>query len=213
MSTDSLRQTIRERFPIFDQLELVDQLVNTGQLVELEAGTAILQTGSYIKVIPLVLKGSIKVFREDDDDKELFLYYIKQGQSCAMTLNSCLRVEKSRVKAVAQEPTTLLALPVDRIQDFNRKYPSWLAFVMETFGSRLEEVMHVLDQVAFHQLDERLVNYLSEKAQTLHTQTLHISHQAIADDLASSREVISRLLKQLEKNGRVKLSRGQIELL
>ena len=121
-------------------------------------------------------------------------------------------MEKSKVKAITQEPTTLFAVKAETVYDLYRKYPSWQQFVIETFSTRFDEMLQALDSIAFYHLDERLEKYLQDKAQTLQTRTLQISHQEIADDLASSREVISRLLKQMEKKGLVQLSRGQVVL-
>jgi CRP/FNR family transcriptional regulator len=193
-------------------LELIDHILQNGQLLKVDSQTSLMEVGTYIKVIPLILEGSVKIFREDDEGHELFLYYLQSGQSCAMTLASTLKMEKSKVKAITQEPTTLFAVKAETVYDLYRKYPSWQQFVIETFSTRFDEMLQALDSIAFYHLDERLEKYLQDKAQTLQTRTLQISHQEIADDLASSREVISRLLKQMEKKGLVQLSRGQVVL-
>ena len=210
MDPITIKKTIQQLFPIFDQLELVDDLAKNSKYMSLAPKTELLNTGSYIKVIPLVLSGSIKVFRTDESGREIFLYYIQEGESCAITLSSCLKAEKSSIRAVVQEETTLLAVPVDAIYNINKKYPSWHNFVFDSFNKRFSEVLTVLENVVFHHMDERLVKYLIDKALTLNTKILLISHQEVANDLATSREVISRLLKQFEKKGLVELSRGKI---
>ena len=212
METEKIKRTIQQLFPLFDQLELVDELAKNSQYMELDAKTELLNSGSYIKVIPLVLSGSVKVFRTDESGREIFLYYIQGGESCAITLSSCLKMEKSSIKAVVQEPTTLLAIPVEVVYDVNKRYPSWHHFVFDTFSQRFDEVLTVLENVVFHHMDERVAKYLIDKALTLNTKELIISHLEIANDLATSREVISRLLKQFEKKGFLELSRGKITI-
>jgi len=210
METSAIKKEIQRLFPLFDQLDLVNELAKNSQFMELPAKTELLHSGSYIKVIPLVLSGSIKVFRTDESGREVFLYYIRKGESCAMTLTSCLKMEKSPIRAEVQEETTLLAIPVGVVYDVNKKYPSWHHFVLETFSKRFDEVLTVLENVVFHHMDERLAKYLIDKALTLNAKEILISHQEIANDLVTSREVISRLLKQFEKKELVELSRGKI---
>lgn len=212
METSTIKKTIQKLFPLFDQLELIDELAKNSQYLELDAKVELLNSGSYIKVIPLVLSGSVKVFRTDDSGREIFLYYIRGGESCAITLSSCLKMEKSTIRAVVQEPTTLLAIPTEVVYDVNKRYPSWHHFVFDTFSQRFDEVLTVLENVVFHHMDERVAKYLIDKALSLNTKVLIISHQEIANDLATSREVISRLLKQFEKKGLLELSRGKIAI-
>ncbi len=212
MEIAAIKKAIRQLFPLFDQLELVNELAKNSEFMELPAKTELLNSGSYIKVIPLVLSGSVKVFRTDESGREIFLYYIQGGQSCAITLSSCLKMEKSTIRAVVQEDTTLLTIPVEVIYDVNKKFPSWHHFVFDTFSKRFDEVLTVLENVVFHHMDERIAKYLIDKALTLNTKELTISHQEIANDLATSREVVSRLLKQFEKKKFVKLSRGKITI-
>lgn len=212
MDKSGLKKLLHQYFPDFNQVELIDRLATDSRFMELTAGAELLNTGSYIKVVPLVLQGSIKVFREDNTGREVFLYYITPGESCAISLASCMKRGKSLIRAVVQEDTSLLAVPVDTIYDVGRKYPAWQYFVSEVFSQRFEEVLQVLESVVFHNMDERLAQYLIQKAQALNTNILHISHQEIADDLATSREVISRLLKQMEKKEFILMSRGKITL-
>ncbi len=212
METQEIKRAIQRLFPLFDQLELVDELAKNSDFMQLPPKAELLNSGSYIKVIPLVLSGSIKIFRTDENGREIFLYYVQGGESCAITLSSCLKMEKSSIKAVVQEETTLLAIPVGVIYDVNKKYPSWHHFVFDTFSQRFNEVLTVLENVVFHHMDERIAKYLIDKALSLNTKELIISHQEIANDLATSREVVSRLLKQFEKKGLVELSRGKVTI-
>ncbi len=213
MDIQSKIKAIRANFPVFQQFELVETIAENSQYLEVSEGGVILQVGGYIKVIPLVISGAVKVFREDDDGREAFLYYIKPGQSCAMTLASSIKQGRSEIKAVALEKTGIIALSVDSLYSVNKKYPSWYNFVFETFGMRFNELIQAFEGVVFHHLDERLINYLENRAATLGSPVLKISHSEIARDLATSREVISRLLKQLEKENMVLLFRGQITLI
>lgn len=205
-------KALRKNFPVFQQFELIETIASNSQYIEVSEGSVILNVGDYIKVIPLVVHGVVKVFREDDDAREAFLYYIQPGQSCAMTLASSIKQGKSEIKAVALEKTGIIALSVESLYSVNKKYPSWYNFVFETFGLRFNELIQAFEGVVFHHLDERLITYLKQRAETVSSPILKISHSEIAHDLATSREVISRLLKQFEKKNVVMLSRGQITL-
>ena len=213
MDLQSKTKALRIHFPVFQQFELIETIAGNSQYIEVPEGATILNVGDYIKVIPLVVSGSVKVFREGDDGREAFLYYIKPGQSCAMTLASSIKQGRSEIKAVTLEQTGIIALSVDSLYSVNKKFPSWYNFVFETFGMRFNELIQAFEGVVFHHLDERLIKYLENRAETVGSQVLKISHSEIARDLATSREVISRLLKQFEKENMVLLSRGQISLI
>lgn len=212
MEKKDIKNALRKHFPVFDQGELIDELSTKGIYMYVPSDQYILEVGGFIKVIPLVIKGSVKVIREEQNG-ELLLYYIKPGESCALTLSSCMRKEQSSIKAIVQEDTELIALPAEQVYYMIRKYPAWQDFVINAYSYRFEEVMKVLSDIAFHKMDERLANYLIKRSETLSSRELSISHQEIADNLATSREVISRLLKQLEKAGSIELSRGKIKLV
>lgn len=204
---------IRSIFPSLGNQQLVKRIAEAGQWMDVPADTDILQVGSFIQVIPLIVQGTVKVSREDDQGHELFLYYIKPGESCAMTLASLYQESRSSIKATTLEPTTLLAIPSTLAYELQRQSPAWQAFVVKTFNVRFEELIHLLEQIAFTKLDQRLEQYLQDKARLLQTDTLQISHQEIADDLATSREVISRLLKQMATAQLIETKRGSIKLL
>ena len=212
MEKSELKKAIQNRFPAFDQTALLEVLVTEAKYIHLPPETTILQTGDYIQVIPLVIRGSVKVLREDREGKEALLYYIRSGQSCAMTLTSCMRRARSSIKAITQESTELLAIPTAVIYGISKQFPSWQSFVYDSFDDRFNEVLEALDNVIFHKMDDRLSKYLTTKSTTLAVDTLKISHQEIAAELATSREVVSRLLKQFEKKGLLQLQRGQIKL-
>lgn len=213
MKKTLIRKRIKELFPIFSQTELVDEIVEQGQYMELPSRTPILSAGTVIQAIPIIFSGSVKVVREEKTGQSVFLYYIRAGESCALTLSSCLKREASSALASTESDTQLIALPVESVYNFVRRYPSWNDFVIQTFNNRFEELLQLVDDVCFQNMDMRLIKYLNEKCILLKTKELTISHQEIANDLATSREVISRLLKQLEKRGGVKLARGKLIVL
>ena len=176
---------------------------------ELEKGQVMLDQGAYITQIPIVLEGRLKVSQLDDEGHELFLYFVDPLESCVMTYACCESDSRSKIRAVAETESRLLLLPKDKMEELLR-YPSWRAFVMRSFRARFDELIDTLNGIAFTQLDQRLIKYLREKAAG--KKEIHITHQEIAEDLNSSREVISRLLKQLESRGEVKLGRNLISM-
>ena len=166
-----------------------------------------------IDQIPLVLKGSLKISREDDEGNEILLYYLEPGHSCATSLTSCYSGQRSTIRAIAEDDSEYLAIPAQYSDEWIIKYPSWKNFVMNTYSERFEELLKTIDQLAFKKMDERLSKYLHDKAELHDNSVIHISHQEIAYDLNTSREVISRLLKQLENMGAIKLGRNRIVIL
>ncbi len=181
--------------------------------LEFNAGDIIVEPNKYIKVIPLVLKGTIKVIRETNGGNELILYYIRSGESCAVSLSTSLMNKLSNIKAVAEENVELIAIPSSVSSKWYEIYSSWRMFVLKTMDNRYDEIINALDSVAFKKIDERLVDYLKSKSEALQSNILNITHQEIANELSTSREVISRLLKQLEQKGVLKLFRNKVEIL
>ena len=204
---------IQRPFPLLDHGGLADALAEKASYLTIPSGKILMDSGDSIRLIPLVVKGSIKVSRVDDAGHEMLLYYIQPGESCALTLSSCMKQRKSAVKAVTQQNTEIIGIPADVAYMLGRKYPSWLDFVLESYGLRFDELLEMVDEIGFSSLDMRLTKYLKEKSETLGTLVPHISHQEIADDLGTARAVISRLLKQMERKGLVKLLRGRIKIL
>ena len=213
MIKPDIKKAIQTHFPIFSQLDLVEELAATSQYHLIPKGVEILHENNYINDIPLVINGMVKVSRIDDAGREVFLYYITGGQSCAMTLTSFLRREKSKVRAVTMNETAVLTIPVKAVYNINKKYPSWQHFIIETFSYRFDELIEVLESVAFFNMHERLIQHLVKRAKNQEKTFLEISHLEIAHDLATSREVISRILKQMEKKGLIQLFRNKIKLL
>jgi CRP/FNR family transcriptional regulator, anaerobic regulatory protein len=203
---------LAKHFPKIQDTELLNGIKANGKIVTIEEGEYMIDIGSPIKSIPMVVSGTVKVMREDGDGNELLLYYLKAGETCAMSLTCCMEGRKSEIRAVAAENVSMIALPV-QFMDAWMQYRDWRAFVMNTYARRFEELLETIDSIAFQRMDERIEHYLQTLAHDSGSSLLTISHQDIAQDLNTSREVISRLLKQMEKRGKLKLGRGKIELI
>lgn len=204
---------IRDNFQYLFEKELLAELNERGRILHVQAGDTILEAGQLVRVIPLVLSGTVKVSRTDDDGRELLLYYINANESCAMTFTCCMQQFPSEIKAVAEEDAELLVVPVGVMDEWMGKYPTWKSFVMRTIRLRFLEMLKTIDQIAFQKLDERLVTYLKEKSKATDSTLINLSHEQIANELATSRVVISRLLKKLEHEKKLLLYRNQIKLL
>ncbi len=193
--------------------DLINRLQEKASIVEVPAGTTILKVGDVIRVVPIVLSGLIKVVRQDDDGHELLLYYVNAAESCAMTVTSYMQRSQSEIMAIAEDTVQLMVVPVDVADDLYAQYAGWKSFVMKTIRDRFRELLVTIDQIAFQKLDERLVNYLRDRSRATGSPLLNVSHEQIAIDLATSRVVISRLLKKLEQEKKVNLYRNQIRLM
>ncbi|HQV79176.1 MAG TPA: Crp/Fnr family transcriptional regulator [Chitinophagales bacterium] len=192
---------------------LIKELKSKSTFLTANAGDIILDYGDTVRQIPIILKGSIKVSRTDDDGRELLLYYVNPKESCAMTFTCCMQQHASEIKAVAEDDVEMLAVPISVMDQWLVKFPSWKSFVMRTIQHRFNELLKAIDQIAFQKLDERLITYLKEKSKATSSSLINLSHQQIADDLATSRVVVSRLLKNLENENKLLLYRNQIKLL
>lgn len=202
---------LREKFP---QLEpgLLNEIEREGMLKEFAAGDVLMRTGQYIKSTVLILEGIVKIFRQDEEGAEFLMYYLQPGEACAISIICASKAETSQISAIAMEDTTALMVPIKFMDEWMSKYKSWYYFVLETYRNRFEELLTVIDNVAFRNMDERLFFYLKRYTETHHSNIISLSHQQIADELNSSREVISRLLKKMEQRGLVVLNRNSIEL-
>ena len=204
---------IVEQFKTLFEPELVKALDKHARIREIKAGETILDIGQIVREMPIILSGTVKVSRIDEDGKELLLYYVNPNESCAMTFTCCMQQYPSEIKAVAEEDVTMLAIPITYMDEWLVKYPTWKSFVMRTIRNRFHEMLNVIDQIAFQKLDERLVYYLKEKSKVTGSTLINLSHEQIASELATTRVVISRLLKALENDKKVLLYRNQIKLL
>jgi CRP/FNR family transcriptional regulator len=188
----------------------IDQI---GTVKTFPAGTVILNINAYIKSIPIVLNGSIKVIREDQEGREMLLYYIKPGESCIMSLLAGMHNDTSKIKAIVEEDATLLMIPADKVGQLIKEFPEWTDFIFNLYHKRFEELLDVVNAVAFKKTDERLLNFIQKKCDLTQSRTLSITHEQIANELGTARAVISRLLKQLEEAGLVQLGRNKITLV
>lgn len=192
---------------------LIQEINQVGTFREIEAGSEIIRSGEYIKSIPLLLTGAIKVLREYDNGEELLLYYVEEGNTCSMSMSCCVEQRKSHIRAVAELDTLLIMIPVQKMEEWLGRYQSWRTFVFSNYQNRIEEVLESLEKVAFERLDERLEDYLKEKSRINNENSVYQTHKEIAEELHSSRVVISRLLKKLEQVGSIKLHRNHIEII
>lgn len=196
-------------FPSFDS-DLIKHLCDIGREEEFPEGTLMMKPGQYFKNSLLILEGSVKLYREGDDGGEFFLYHLERGTACALSMICATKNETSEIKAKALSPVKALAIPIQHMDGLMRDYRQWYYFVLETYRARFEELLHVIDEVVFHSMDQKLEFYLKRQFEAAKTDKLAITHQEIADDLNSSREVISRLLKKMESAKLISLSRHEI---
>jgi CRP/FNR family transcriptional regulator, anaerobic regulatory protein len=202
----------KESFPQFEP-ELVETIDKTSMERIFHAGEVIMRTGQFIKSTVLILKGRIKIYRESEDGGEFLMYYLGPGEACAISMICAMQSRESEIMAKAIEETEVLMIPIQLMDEMMNKYKSWYQFVIQTYRSRFDELLSVVDNVAFKNMDDRLEFYLKRYTDETGNKIIEISHQDIANDLNSSREVISRLLKKMEQLGKVKLNRNSIELV
>lgn len=176
-------------------------------------GETIIQDNSVIRSIPIVKSGAIRVMRMDEEGKEIFLYYIKPGESCIMSFLGGMHHERSKIKAVAEEESEILYVPVENLPVLLKEYPEWLDYIFRLYHKRFEELLEVVNEVAFKKMDQRILSFLNDKKLLTGRADIHITHQQLAEELGTARVVVSRLLKQLESEGVVSLGRSKITLL
>lgn len=210
---EQIKQYIRDRYPQLSEPGLVEEISHFGQLMSFKSGETLMDFGSYIRFVPLVIEGSIKVMREDEMGNELFLYYLNDGDTCSMSFSCCMMHKKSDIRTIAEEDTVLIGIPIKQVDNWMSRYKSWQQFVMQSYDLRMRELINTIDEIAFKRMDERLQNYLEKKANASGSQVLQTTHQQIAQDMNASREAISRLLKRMEDEGMVRLGRNRVELV
>lgn len=193
--------------------ELVEKLHQYGTAKLFNVGDTLVDEGSYIRAIPIVMQGALKVIRTEEDGREILLYYIKSGESCIMSFLGGLHNETSKVRAEVEEDAEILFLPVDKVSLFIKDHPEWLDYIFRLYHKRFEELLDVVNAIAFRKVDERLLELLQKKSELTNSNTIIITHEQLANELGTARAVVSRLLKQLEENGRVQLGRNKIILL
>jgi CRP/FNR family transcriptional regulator len=204
---------IKDSYQAYFENDLLHEIAQVGTLKDVKEGQKLIDIGQYLKGMPLVLSGAIKILREDDDGGELLLYYLEKGDICSMTLSCFMNNPKSEVRAIAEMDTQLVMIPFGKMEDWTCKYTSWRNFVFESYHKRINELLHTVDTIAFNNMDERLMKYLKQKKRITKDNIINCTHQEIAYDLHSSRVVISRLLKKLEQMDKIEIHRNYLKIL
>ncbi|WP_439559230.1 Crp/Fnr family transcriptional regulator [Dyadobacter sp.] len=214
-----MSENIKSTLPIARYLEtsfktfepgLRDRIAEAGLVKNIPAGEVIMRTGQFIKHSVLIASGRVKLYREGEDGQEVFIYYLEEGNACALSMICATKQEASEIMAKAEDDTTIIMIPIQMMDELMTTYRSWYYFVLENYRSRFEELLTVLDSVIFKAMDERLEFYLRNQFKTRGLDELSVTHLEIANDLNTSREVVSRLLKKMEQNGKIKLFRNHI---
>jgi CRP/FNR family transcriptional regulator len=204
---------LQQKFNQILDEDLLNEIFESGIIKQYKKDDIIIDINQPLNYIPLLLSGNIKILREDGKGDELLLYFLEAGDTCAMSLTCCLKTSKSNIRAVAESDSILVLIPTNKIQDWFKNNDSWRNFILESYQIRFNEMLETIDTLAFLKMDERVFKYLIDKVKLNASTDLEIKHSDIADDLHTSRVVISRILKQLENEKKIKLSRNKIEVL
>ncbi|OIQ29572.1 MAG: Crp/Fnr family transcriptional regulator [Bacteroidetes bacterium MedPE-SWsnd-G2] len=197
---------------LFDK-NLINEIAEVGVLKSFQKDDIIIDIGQELKFIPLLISGNIKVLREDKNGNELLIYVLESGDTCAMSLTCCMAKSKSKIRAVADKESTLVMIPIEKMQEWFHSNESWRNFILQSYQIRFNEMLETIDTLAFLKMDERLYKYLVDQVKLNGSEIINNTHQNIAEDLHTSRVVISRLLKQLENENKIKLNRNRIEVI
>ncbi len=205
-----MKDLLQQTYGYLFEDKLIDEIAEVSLLRDFKEGDVLIDFGDSIRKMPLLIKGAIKILREDFDEGELLLYFIEKGDTCAMTMACCMGETKSEIRAVAETKGIVVMIPVMKMEEWLGKYKSWRNYVFNSYNNRLKEMLSAIDNLAFMNMDERLLNYLQEKSKINNSNEIHNTHQEIAYDLHTSRVVVSRLLKALENKGKIHLNRASI---
>ena len=208
-----IKEKLEEYYNVVFEQELLNEIAEVGTYRFVKENELLLDIGDQFHQIPLMLTGAIKISRETKAGEEIVLYFLERGDTCTITFGSGLQSSKSKVRGVAEKDSEIIFIPVEKLEEWMVKYPSWRSFVIDSYNIRLNEMLEAIDTLAFMKMDQRLFKYLIDKVQIMRSTTLNTTHQEIAVDLNTSRVVISRLLKQLENEGKIKLYRNKIEVV
>lgn len=203
---------IRDLFPLFEK-GLLEEIEQNSNILEFGEGEDLMKSGQNIRNTLIVKEGLVKVFREDEEGNEIFLYHLEPGQACALSIICAVQNRTSEIKARAVKPTIVIAIPVSLVEQWMKDYKSWYQFILSTYRARFEELLNTLDAVAFKNMDERLVMYLKKHSEISNNRNISFTHAQIASELGTSREVVSRLLKKLAEKGMIKVNRQNIEIV
>lgn len=209
------KNDLLELFPDFKKSqEFIHELLEYGSIVDIKAGASLIEPGEYIKVIPFLMDGLIKIYREDSEGNEILLYYIKNGESCVISITSSLKDEKSSIKAHVEEDSKILVVPIDKFEYLLNKYNLLHSFTYDLFSTKYNQLINSIDSLAFTDMRTRLHNYLKNESKIKANAIIEgLTHKKIAKDLSTSREVVSRLLSALQKENKIKILHKRIELL
>jgi CRP/FNR family transcriptional regulator len=208
-----MKVVLQENYKFIFEEALIDEIVAVSLLRNFKEGDVLIDSGDYIKKMPLLINGAIKILRDDNDEGELLLYFIEKGDTCAMSMACCMGDFKSEIRAIAETDGVVIMIPVMKMEEWLGKYKSWRNYVFNSYNNRLKEMLSAIDYLAFNNMDKRVLHYLQEKVKINHSKEIHNTHQEIAYDLHTSRVVISRLLKALENEGKINLHRAFIEYI
>jgi CRP/FNR family transcriptional regulator len=208
-----IREKLQDYFSVVFEDDLINEIIEVGTYKKVKENELLLDFGDKFNKIPLMLNGAIKISREDENGDEIVLYFLERGDTCTITFGSGLTSSKSKVRGVAEKDSEVVFIPIDKLEEWMVKYKSWRDFVIDSYNIRLSEMMEAIDTLAFMKMDQRLYKHLTDKVKIMRSSTLNTTHQEIAQDLNTSRVVISRLLKQLENEKKIKLYRNKIEVL
>ncbi|CAA0143077.1 Crp/Fnr family transcriptional regulator [Tenacibaculum maritimum] len=208
-----MTQDLELHYGYLFEKELLEKIKQCGSFKKIPSGSLLIDINSDIKSMPLILDGAIKILREDGKGNELIIYYIEQGDTCTMTLSCCMNHKKSKIRAITETDTKLIMIPIEKMSEWMSEYKSWQNFILQSYHDKMQEMLEAIDTIAFFNMDERLLKYLKNKAIVNHNATIHTTHQEIANDLHTSRVVISRVLKSLENKKKITLHRNYIQLI
>ncbi len=206
-------QELKDNYGHIFEDALLNEINQVATYKDIPEGFKLMEIGDYIKNMPLLVSGVIKILREDKNGDELLLYFLENGDTCAMTLSCCVGHKKSEIRAVAETDAKLIMIPIGKMEEWMAKYPSWRDFILQSYQNRLNEMMETVDSIAFLKMDERLLKYLKDKARVTGSTTIKSTHQEIAYELHTSRVVVSRLLKKLENMGKLQLNRFHLKII
>lgn len=210
---EEIKKILRAFYPQLSQDQLTDEIAEQGEIIHKESGALIMDFGAYVKTLPLIFKGSLKIMRMNEKGEEIFLYYLRPGDTCASSFSCCMMQKKSLLKTEVEEDVSYIAVPLKYADLWMSKYPMWRNFIVQMYDNRLMELIATVDTIAFSKMDERLLDYLNKKSTILQSRKIPTTHQDIANDINASREAVSRLLKKMEKDHLVRLGRNVVELM
>ena len=210
---DQILEKLQDYYSVIFDDELLNEIAEIGVYRKFDKGRTMIEIGDELSEIPLILDGAVKIIREDAKKDEILMYFLERGDTCAISFVNCINKNKSIFRGEVEKDTECIMIPVKKIEEWLIRYRSWRQFIVDSYHNRMMEMVEAIDSLAFMNLDDRLYKYLNDKVKIMRNFNLHIKHQEIADDLNTSRVVISRLLKKLERSGKIKLGRNKIKII